>query len=362
MSVLLVDDEGPIRRLCALALSGDGVTIHEADNGVDAMALIAANPFDLVLLDLDLPRLSGENVLTLARACRAATHMKVMVLSGQGDSDHLSTTLAAGADDFIPKPFTIPHLRARVKSLCRLKEAQDRSDQLTQRLAVANTGLETALTAKDGELIHARGALVLAMARLVEARSRETGPHLLRIQLYARALGNAAARHPRFAGRLSEDYLRMVEAAAPLHDIGKVAVPDAVLNKPGRLTVEERQVMQGHADAGADTLTSVIAEFPFAVGFFHTAIEIARHHHEKWDGNGYPSRLAGEAIPLSARLVAIGDVYDALRSPRVYKAGMGHAQAVSQMGSQGGHFDPDLYQIFLTIQDEFDRVYAEAVE
>ncbi len=363
-SILLVDDDFHIRRLCALALAGDAATIHESDNGVDAVARIAAHPYDLVLLDMDLPRLSGEDVLRQARRHRAAPHMKVMVLSGQSSTDHLSATLAAGADDFIPKPFTIPHLRARVTSLLRLKDAQDRADVLAERLAVGNAELERALTAKDGELVHARSALVLALARLVEARSSETGPHLLRLQKYARVLGEAAARRPAFAGRLSADYLRTVEAAAPLHDIGKVAIPDHILNKPGRLTDDERRVMQGHAAAGADTLAAVTAQFPFAVSFFHAAIDIARHHHERWDGNGYPARLAGEAIPLSARLVAIGDVYDALRSPRVYKAGMDHPTAVGQMvaAHAGGHFDPDLFDVFLTAADGFDRVYAETGE
>ena len=266
--------------------------------------------------------------------------------------------------DTIPKPFTVPHLRARANSLLRLKDAQDRADVLAERLAVGNAELERALTAKDSELVHARSALVLALARLVEARSSETGPHLLRLQKYARVLGEAAARRPAFAGRLSADYLRTVEAAAPLHDIGKVAIPDHILNKPGRLTDDERRVMQGHAAAGADTLAAVTAQFPFAVSFFHAAIDIARHHHERWDGTGYPARLAGEAIPLSARLVAIGDVYDALRSPRVYKAGMDHPTAVGQMVAShaGGHFDPDLFEVFLTAADGFDRVYAETGE
>lgn len=362
-SILLVDDEFHIRKLCGAALAGEGVILHESDNGVDAVARIAAHPYDLVLLDMDLPRMTGSDVLREARQARATPHMKVMVLSGQGSADHLSATLHAGADDFIPKPFTIPHLRARAKSLIRLKDAQDRADRLTGQLAASNAELERAVAAKSGELLHARGALVLAMARLVEARSSETGPHLLRLQRYARVLGEEAATRPAFAGRLSDDFLRTVEAAAPLHDIGKVAVPDHILNKPGRLTDDERRVMQGHAAAGADTLAAVTAEFPFAVSFFHAAVEIARHHHERWDGHGYPARLAGEAIPLSARLVAIGDVYDALRSPRVYKAGMDHPTAVEQMTAahRSGHFDPDLFDAFLAVADRFDQVYADTL-
>lgn len=361
-SILLVDDEAPIRRICALALAGPGVIVHEADNGVDAVTRIAAHPYDLVLLDMELPRLAGESVLRQALEVRAAAHMKVMVLSGQGGPDHLATLLAVGADDFILKPFTVPHLRARATALLRLKAAQDRADDLAGQLSESNVELERALMAKSGELMHARSALVLALARLVEARSSETGPHLMRLQKYARILGEAAAARPRFAGRLTDDFLRTVEAAAPLHDIGKVAVPDHVLNKPGRLTDDERKQMQTHAAAGADTLESVTAEFPFAVSFFRTAIEIARHHHERWDGKGYPDQLAGEAIPLSARVVAIGDVYDALRSSRVYKPPMTHAEAVATMTAQGGgHFDPDLFDVFLSVTDRFDEVYAATI-
>lgn len=358
-SILLVDDDAAIRHLCMLALGGPGVVIHEVDNGVDAVARIGAHSYDLVLLDMGLPRMAGADVLRQARPARPTPHLKVMVLSGQGGPDQLAALLSAGADDFIPKPFTVPHLRARAQSLLRLKDAQDRADRLVEQLAVSNAELERGLSTKCGELVHARSALVLALARLVEARSNETGPHLMRLQKYARVLGAAAAGRPPFAGRLSEDFLRTVEAAAPLHDIGKVAVPDRILNKPGRLTDDERRQMQQHAAAGADTLASVTAEFPFAVSFFRTAIEIARHHHERWDGRGYPDRLAGEAIPLSARVVAVGDVYDALRSARVYKPPMTHADAVATMTAEGrGHFDPDLFDVFLSVADQFDRVYA----
>jgi HD-GYP domain-containing protein (c-di-GMP phosphodiesterase class II) len=145
-----------------------------------------------------------------------------------------------------------------------------------------------------------------------------------------------------------------------LHDIGKVAVPDHVLNKPGPLTADERALMQAHTAIGADTLAEVSARYPFATGFFHTAIEIARHHHERWDGTGYPDRLSGEAIPLSARLVALADVYDALRSRRVYKPSLPHPVAAEQMLERSaGHFDPALLDVFRQVAGHFDRIYQE---
>ena len=359
-SVLIVDDEHHIRQVVRLALAKKNLRIEEADNGEDAVRLLTQQPFDLVLLDMDLPKLSGAEVLRRVRENPASPHLKVIVLSGQGDGDHLSGTILSGADDFLTKPFSILQLRARVTSALRLKQAQDHAELLAQRLASANAELELAFNARGGELVHARGAMVLALAKLVEQRSRETGPHLLRLQRYCRILGEAAAITPAFAGRLSPEILQTMQQAAPLHDIGKVAVPDQILNKPGPLTPEERVAMQSHAASGADTLAFVTNRFPFASGFFSTAIEIARHHHEKWDGTGYPDQLAGESIPLSARLVAVGDVYDALRSRRIYKAGETHADAVKMMLEQfPGHFDPRLIELFARIHERFREVFDD---
>ena len=359
-AVLLVDDERHIRQIVRLALAKQNLHIEEADNGEEAVRLLMQKPFDLVLLDMDLPKLSGGEVLKRVRENPASPHLKVIVLSGQGDGDHLSGTIFSGADDFLTKPFSIVQLRARVTSALRLKQAQDHSEFLAQRLASANAELELAFNARGGELVHARGAMVLALAKLVEQRSSETGPHLLRLQSYSRILGEAAAATPAFGSRLSPEILQTIQQASPLHDIGKVAVPDHILNKPGILTADERLAMQSHAAAGADTLAFVTDRFAFASGFFATAIEIARHHHEKWDGSGYPDRLQGEAIPLAARIVAIGDVYDALRSRRIYKAGETHTETVRRMREDfPGHFDPRLLNLFATIHGDFRDVFDD---
>jgi putative two-component system response regulator len=359
-SILIVDDERHIRQIVRLALVKQAVRIEEADNGEDAVRLLTNQPFDLVLLDLDLPKLNGGEVLRRVRENPGSPHLKVIVVSGQGDGDHLSGTISAGADDFLTKPFSVVQLRARVTSALRLKQAQDHSELLTRRLATCNAELELAFNARGGELVHARGALVLALAKLVEQRSSETGPHLLRLQRYSRILGEAAAATPAFAARLTPEILQTIQQAAPLHDIGKVAVPDHILNKPGALTAEERTIMQSHAAAGADTLAFVTNRFAFATGFFSTAIEIARHHHEKWDGTGYPDQLAGESIPLSARIVALGDVYDALRSRRVYKVGESHADTVRCIVENSpGHFDPRLLEVFARIHEQFRDAFDE---
>jgi len=357
-TILIVDDAFDIRRLIRLALAKCDFQILEADNGEDAMKLLGERPIDLVLLDMELPKLSGAEVLRRIRENPAMPHLKVIVLSGQGDADFLSGTIFTGADDFLAKPFSLLQLRARATAALRLKQAQDHADVLARRLAATNAELELAFVARGGELDRARGAIVLALAKLVEQRSSETGPHLLRLQRYSRILGEAAAATESFVGELIPESIDTIGQAAPLHDIGKVAVPDHILNKAGTLTSDERLLIQTHAAAGADTLSFVTERFPFASEFFGTAIEIARHHHEKWDGTGYPGGLAGDSIPLSARIVAVADVYDALRSVRIYKSGEDHESAVRRMlESMPGHFDPRLLEIFGRIHEEFRGVF-----
>lgn len=358
--VLIVDDQPDIRRLCRVALVAEGFTCDEAGAGPDAVTQAAKHPYDLVLLDVDLPGFSGEEVLRRLRQRPPSSHLKVVMFSGTANGDELSRILLAGADDFLTKPFSMVQLRARVKAALRLKDAQDRSDVLNRELLTLNAELENAVEARDGELIRARNGLVLALAKLVEHRSAETGSHLLRLQRYCRVLAEEAATMPAFSLLLDANFIRTLEDCAPLHDIGKAALPDHILNKPGPLEPGERLHMQAHTTIGADTLREVARQHPFATGFLHMAIDIARSHHERWDGTGYPDRLAGDRIPLAARLLALADVYDALRSKRVYKPGLSHATTVMTMteGSPG-HFDPALLEVFCRISDQFDRIFRE---
>ncbi len=361
--VLIVDDQADIRRLCRVALGAEGLVCDEAGDGPDAVALAAAHPYDLVLLDVDLPGFSGEEVLRRLRQKPPTRHLKVVMFSGAASGDELSRIMLAGADDFVTKPFSVVQLRARVKAALRLKDAQDRSDVLNRELLTVNAELEQALEARDGELIHARNGLVLALAKIVEHRSTETGKHLMRLQRYCRVLAEEAAALPAYAPVIDANFIRVLEDAAPLHDIGKAALPDHILNKPGPLDAGERLLMQAHTTIGADTLREVSRQHPFATAFLHTAIDIARSHHERWDGTGYPDRLAGGDIPLVARLLALTDVYDALRSRRVYKPGLSHHTTVLTMteGSPG-HFDPALVEVFRRVAPQFDRIFRDAAD
>jgi response regulator RpfG family c-di-GMP phosphodiesterase len=361
--VLIVDDQNDIRRLCRFALVAEGLHCDEASNGPDAVAMATTSIYDLVLLDVDLPGFSGEEVLRRLRQNPPTRHLKIVVFSGAANGDELSRILLAGADDFLTKPFSVVQLRARVKSALRLKDAQDRSDVLNRELLTINSELEQALQSRDGELLHARNGLVMALAKLVEHRSAESNRHLQRLQRYVRVLAEETATLPAYKTTIDANLIRMLEDAIPLHDIGKAALPDHILNKPGLLEAGERILMQTHTTIGADTLREVAKQHPFATAFLHTAIDIARSHHERWDGTGYPDRLTGESIPLVARLVAIADVYDALRCRRVYKPGLSHHTAVLTMtDGSPGQFDPSLLEIFPRVAPHFDRIFRDLGE
>lgn len=358
--ILVVDDQPDIRRVCKIALSNEGATVEEAGTGPAAVSLLENRDFDLVLLDVDLPGFSGEHVLKKLRQLPHGLVPKVIMFSGRTSGDDLSKLLPAGADDYITKPFSLVQLRARVKAALKLKDAQNRADLLATHLLTLNAELEKNVTHRDGELIHARGALVLALAKLVESRSAETGLHLIRLQKYVRVLAETAAKTPGYARRIDGVFIQTLVDCAPLHDIGKVAIPDHILNKPGRLTDEERRQMEYHTVAGAETLREVARRYAFATGFLQVAIDLARSHHEHWDGTGYPDRLANEEIPLVSRLLAICDVYDALRTKRIYKPALSHNMAMMTMceGSPG-HFDPGLIAVFRQCGPQFDCINGE---
>jgi response regulator RpfG family c-di-GMP phosphodiesterase len=358
--ILLVDDEPDIRAFSRFVLQSEGLVCEEVGGGSEALAAVKERAYDLVVLDINLPDMTGTDVCKRLREDPPAPHLKVIMASGNANSDMMAQMLLAGADDFVTKPFSVLQLQARVKAALRLKDAQDRSDRLNRHLLAINRELEANLGSRDTALIQARNALVLALAKLVEQRSSETGAHLLRMQRYCRCLAEEAARCPSFGTQVGPDFIEILECCAPLHDIGKVGLPDHILLKPGKLDPDERVLMQAHTLIGAETLEQVAQQHGSAMAFLRMAVDIVRHHHERFDGKGYPDRLAGSDIPLSARLVTIADVYDALRSRRSWKPALSHAAALQVMlESSPGQFDPALLQIFQRCAPQFERIYRE---
>ncbi len=358
--VLVVDDEQAVRSLCVVVLNRVGMHCEQAVDGLQALETFRTRPTDLVLLDIDMPRLNGLDACRQLRRLGTRHHLKILLMSGRSDPDVLASMLLAGADDYLIKPFTPVQLQARAQAALRLQTAQERSDGLASKLLALNHELETHLQARDSDLVEARNALVLALAKLVESRDLETGAHLLRLQAFSRRLAEEALADATFAGQLDQNFIDLLACCAPLHDIGKVGLPDHILLKPGKLDPDERQLMEAHTVIGAATLQEVARQHGFALVFLQMAVDITRHHHERYDGLGYPDHLAGTAIPLAARIVAICDVYDALRSRRVYKPPMPHDEVVAMMRKQAGtQFDPDLLACFERCADDFGRLYRD---
>lgn len=358
--ILVVDDEEARRSLARLIFQAQGFECQAVADQAAALAVIAQETYDLVLLDMDMPGMQGRNVLRNLLDNRPYPRLKVILCSDLAQGRQMAELLAAGADDFLTKPIDVAQLTARVKAALRLKEAQERTDALNRHLLAANAEMEQNLGARDSELLQGRNALVMALGRLVEQRSHKSRAHLFRLQRTSRLLAEEAAQLPAFAESIGAAFINTLECCVPLHDIGTVALPDHILMKPGKLDPEERLAMQLHTTLGAKTLEEAARPAGLARGFLQMAVDICRHHHERWDGAGYPDRLAGEAIPLAARLTTVLDVYDALRCRRHYRPALPHAAAFCVMvENSAGQFDPLLLQAFERCADQVERVFRE---
>jgi response regulator RpfG family c-di-GMP phosphodiesterase len=358
--VLIVDDEPDIRQLCASMLTSDTLRCDEAGDGVAGLEATRTRRYDLVLLDIDMPRMNGREVLRRLREKPPSAHLKVILFSGRASGDDMAEMLLAGADDFLPKPFSMMQFQARVKAALRFKDLQDRSDLLNRRLLATNGELEQSLSTRDINLVQIRNGLVLALAKLVEYRDSESGQHLVRMQRYCERLAEEAVKSPPFDQQIDANFIEMMVGCVPLHDIGKAIVPDHILLKPGKLDATERIIVQRHTVIGRETLAALTIQHGLPPAFLQMAIDIACHHHERYDGQGYPDQLAGTAIPLAARIVAVADVYDALRSRRVYKPSLSHATAVQIITKVSeGQFDPNLLTVFARCAHEFESIFTE---
>jgi putative two-component system response regulator len=314
----------------------------------------------LLLIDTQLPDGAALEICTHLRAEPPAPHLKLILLTTRNSSEWIGLGQKAGVDDCLPKSINPHELASHIRTVLRIKEAEERSDHLASHLLSANQQMEQALRLRHCDLYQSQDVLIFAMAKMAELRGLETGGHLLRMQAYVRVLAEEAMRLPAFAGLIDDTFVRMLERCVLLHDIGKVAIPDHVLLKPGRFDAEERCIMESHTTVGADILLAVARQHGASLGFLQMAVDIARHHHERWDGAGYPNGLVGDAIPLSARIVTIADVYDALRSKLVYKPGLTHFQAKRLiLEANPGQFDPALLVAFRNNEATLDQIFTQ---
>ncbi|MBP6070552.1 MAG: two-component system response regulator [Candidatus Accumulibacter sp.] len=346
-TVLVVDDT-PDNLSLMSALLKNSYKVKVANHGDKALRIAAsATPPDLILLDVMMPDIDGYEVCRRLKASPRTRDIPVVFLTARSEVEDEQKGLALGAVDYITKPISPPILMARVATQLSLKASAD-------FLRSQNDFLEAEVARRTSELEAIQDVTILAMASLAETRDSETGKHLLRTQRYVKALAEKLRPHPRFSNFLTDQNIKVLFKSAPLHDIGKVGIPDRILLKPGRFEPQEMEIMKNHTLLGRDAIQLAEDWLGKPVEFLTIAKEIALCHQERWDGSGYPGAIAGDTIPASARLMAVADVYDALISRRVYKDRMTHEQATQIIvEGRGSHFDPDVVDAFVEIADEF---------
>ena len=351
IATVLVVDDTPENLTLMGSLLRDHFMVKVANNGEKALKIAMSDtPPDLVLLDIMMPGLDGYEVCRRLKATAATRDIPVIFLTARSDPDDERMGLALGAVDYITKPISPPILLARVNTHLALKAT---ADFLRDKSAY----LEREVALRTLEVQAIQDVTIMAMTSLAETRDNETGNHIRRIQLYVKALAERLRNHPRFEAVLNERMIELLYKSAPLHDIGKIGIPDSILLKPGKLTVEEFEVMKTHTTLGRKAIEDAERRLGMRVAFLSVSKEIAYSHQEKWDGSGYPQGLAGDQIPVSARLMAVADVYDALINKRVYKAAFSHDQTCSTIvKGKGTHFDPDMVDAFVDIAEDFRSV------
>jgi putative two-component system response regulator len=347
-TLLLVDDAPENLVLLEQLLGDSGYRVRTASSGRSALFEAGRMPHpDLILLDVVMPEMDGYEVIAQLRSDPATRNIPVIFLTGLDDAEQIAHGLSLGAADYITKPIQPPVVLARVRA--QLDAGRARAWLRDQNVFLER---EVARRMEENDLI--QRVTIRALAHLAETRDLETGNHILRTEAYVRLLATRLSDHPRFRATLDEHYIQLLVRSAPLHDIGKVGIPDQILRKPGRLTPDEWAIMQTHAQLGADSIEMAERDIERPLEFLTVAKDIARWHHERWDGSGYPDQLAGESIPAAARLMALADVFDALISPRVYKQAYSLDRARDMiMEQRGRHFDPDVADVFADSFDDF---------
>ncbi len=355
-TVLVVDDT-PDNIALVSALLKDAYKTKIATSGQKALSIAdAETPPDLILLDIMMPEMDGYEVCARLKASEKTRDIPVIFLTAKAQIEDEEHGLELGAVDYITKPISPPILLARVKTHLALKAAQD-------FLRDQNAILEERVAERTQQLSAVQDVTILAMASLAETRDNETGNHIRRTQNYVRAVAVKLKEHPRFSDFLTDENIELLYKSAPLHDIGKVGIPDRVLLKAGKLTDEEFAIMKTHTTMGRDAIAAAEEKLDVTHSFLRFAREIAYSHQEKWDGTGYPEGLSGDDIPLPARLMAVADVYDALISRRVYKPPFSHEEACRIIrDGWGTHFDPDVVDAFLEIADECHDIARRFVD
>ncbi len=354
--VLVVDDAPQNLSLMDDLLSED-YAVKVAPSGVRALKIARSLPTpDLILLDIMMPDMDGYEVCRQLKADPHTLDIPVIFLTAKTQLADEQLGFSLGAVDYIAKPISPPIAMARIATHLTMRSA-------AVFLKDKNAYLECEVARRTEELHLVEEATIVAMTSLAETRDNETGHHILRTQRYVVTIANALRNHPRFSHYLTNQAIELLFRTAPLHDIGKVGIPDRILLKPGKLSPDDFEIMKTHTTLGGAAIARAKTRINRSVAFLDTAQEIALSHQEKWDGSGYPQGLEGDAIPIAARIMAVADVYDALISRRVYKEAFSHARAVEIMvEGRGSHFDPDVLDAFLSVQEACLAIAVDFVD
>ncbi len=352
-TILIVDDTPYVITLLIELLSNE-YEIKVANSGINAIRVASTQPPpDLILLDIMMPEVDGYEVCRQLKTEPQTRNIPIIFLTAMGEIEDEQKGLSLGAVDYIHKPISPPILKERIKTHLLLKEANE-------TLKSQNEELEQRVQKRTQQLVELQDATIFSMAAMAETRDPETGNHIRRTQYYVKALAEQLCKDPLYSDDLTNEKVELIFKSVPLHDIGKVGIPEHILIKEGKLTEEEFKIMKQHTTYGSDIIASAEQRVSQDNDFLLHAREIAIAHHERWDGTGYPNHLKGDQIPTSARLMAIADAYDALISDRMYKPGLSHESAMSiiKEGS-GAHFDPVVTDAFLMIGDKIKAIAAE---
>ncbi len=346
--VLVVDDEPAVRHLLGAQLDHLGYANRAARGGDEALTTLARHRGAvLVLSDVQMPGVGGVGLLKELRRFDAS--LQVVMISGHQDTETVRSCLQAGAYDYLVKPYELDDLSLTLERTLE-------HGRLQRQIAEYRRNLERLVRERTTELRETRDIALLTLANLAESRDNSTGNHLERIAAYSRRLAEELRQGGAHTATIDDDFVEQLFRSSPLHDIGKVAIDDAILRKPGQLGVLELAAMRSHTTIGGDTLRRVIERHQGHT-FLLMGMEIAYSHHERWDGRGYPGGLAGQKIPLAARIVAVADAYDAITSARPYKPALDHPAAVGRIrADSGSHFDPDLVVAFERCQPDFAAI------
>tara|TARA_R110001583_G_scaffold77851_3_gene211593 strand:+ start:16945 stop:18126 length:1182 start_codon:yes stop_codon:yes gene_type:complete len=348
--ILIVDDQSINLSMLSQLLS-DKYQVRVANSGERALDVVKTKPQpDLILLDIMMPNMDGYAVLSILKSDVSTQRIPVIFVTAMDALIDEEYGLSLGAVDYVTKPIRPAILMARVDAHLKLKRAND-------FLYSKNNFLEQEISRRMRENLIIQNVSIRALAHLAEIRDTETGQHIIRTQSYVNVLAQHLYKKHRYPDTINNSYIDLVTRSAPLHDIGKVGIPDHILLKPDKLNADEWQIMKKHAEYGAKAIELTEQDVAQPIKFLTLAKEIARWHHEKWDGSGYPDGLSENNIPVSARLMAIADVFDALATDRVYKKAMPLAE-VKQIIIEGKakHFDPIMVEAFIECFDEFSTI------